>query len=837
MIIYPLFPVLYEVIFVIVMTIYNTVFMFTKYRCLFYRIILFVLISLSVSVSFAQLPVNIDQLSDQQLQQYLNQAQLSGLSEAQLEVKAREKGLSDDQINKLKARVAGLQKSTGSFSINSSGMGNDSDRVPVKTIIPDNSNQNQQSKIFGVELFSNQNLTFDPNMKIATPRNYVLGIGDQLHIDVFGYSETNFSLKVTPEGFIRIPNIGPVKVAGLTIEDAEKKIKGLLVKIYPQIATGQTSLQVSLGQIRSIRVTLIGEARKPGTYTISSLATIANALYVSGGPGDNGSFRDIELVRNGKTISTFDLYDFLLKGDLSKNLLLQDDDIIKLNPYKIRVELQGAVKRTAIFEVKGGENLKEVIGRFAGGFADNAYTNNIKLVRMGAMEKEIINVPFAGLSSFTMHSGDVYSIDSITNRFANRVSITGAVFHPGDYSVNDFPSLKLLVNKAGLKEDAFMQRAVIRRLQEDYTPQTISFNVRDIIRGNNDIQLQREDEVTIYSVFDVKERYTISINGEVNKPGTYEYADSIKLQDLILVAGGFRYGASAKKIEIARRIRTNGPTERDTATYAVVKNFELNNTLESQKDIPDFTLLPYDIISVRKSPAYNEQVKVTIEGEVLYPGDYVITRKEEKLSDLVKRAGGFKEGAYPIGAVLIRSKESVSKTRFIDQERKNLLASSDSSLNRDSLVTSINDNIGSVGIKLEKAVNNPNSKYDIYLEEGDILSVPKKLQTVKTWGGVYIPKQIVFSRGMHFKDYVGESGGFTTNAVKRKTIVIYANGEVARTKGFLWFRRYPTVEPGSEVYVPIKKRNKSAIAEIGAVGATLASLASVLVTIIYISRL
>jgi protein involved in polysaccharide export with SLBB domain len=517
------------------------------------NLILFILFSIISIIGTNAQPlgsINIDQLSDQQLLQYMNSAGLSGLNESQLESKAKSKGLNNDQISKIKSRVSNLQTSQ-SVKTNSAPPVN-VDRVLVPVITPQiNYTENG---VFGSELFTNTNLTFEPNLRIPTPVNYVLGVDDELVIDIFGYSENTYKLKVQPEGYIRMPNIGPVRVVGLPIEDARKKIKQQLQKIYPGILSGNTSVQISLGQIRTIRVTLIGEVIRPGTYSIPSLANIANALYVSGGPNANGSFRTIELIRNGKTKVIFDLYDFLIKGDLSNNLMLQDDDIIKINPYKIRVSVYGAVKKSAVFEAKENENLGSII-TYANGFSDNVYKESFKVIRLGKTEKEILTIPFQEYLNFKIQSGDVIVLDNIIDRFKNRVSINGAVFHPGDYSTDNVTNLKQLILKAGLKEDAYRNRAIITRLQTDFTPTIINFNLNDILSEKQQITLQREDIVTITSVFSIREKYTVSINGEVGNSGSYDYRDSMKLKDLILLAGGFKESASGKKIEISRRIR------------------------------------------------------------------------------------------------------------------------------------------------------------------------------------------------------------------------------------------------------------------------------------------
>ncbi|OIQ71961.1 polysialic acid transport protein KpsD precursor [mine drainage metagenome] len=547
-----------------------------------------------------------------------------------------------------------------------------------------------------------------------------------MNIDLFGYSDANFKLKVSPDGTIRIPNLGPVKVAGLSFETAQQKIKSQLSKIYPQIASGQTSVQVTLGSIRSIRVTMIGEIQKPGTYTLPSLATIANALYVSGGPDAIGSYRDIQLVRNGKTIAVFDLYDFLLKGDLTKNLRLEDDDIIRVNPYETRVTITGAIKRKAIYEARKSETLEDLLA-IAGGFDDYAYRSFIRVERNTKSAREAITVNADQFKTFTLLSGDHYSIDSISSRFTNKVVISGAVFHPGVYSTKEFATLKPLLEKAGLREEAYLQRAMIKRRNENYIPKTIDINLADILSGKTDFILQREDSVRVFSLLELLDKYSVTINGEVNRPDSYNYTDSMQLQDLILMAGGFKEGASGKKIEIARRVR-DSVSEKDSNRYSIVKVIELNKKLDENSDAPKFILQPFDIVSVRKNPSYLEQVSIKVEGQVMYPGDYSIEKRHERISDIIQRAGGFRSDAYLPGALLMRGKTEDANTKSQELQRLNLLSSSDSTknLNSDSLINKMNAYTSSIGINLQEALTHPGSKYDVFVEGGDRLVIPKE---------------------------------------------------------------------------------------------------------------
>ncbi|MBS1578865.1 MAG: SLBB domain-containing protein [Bacteroidetes bacterium] len=790
------------------------------------------LVFLIVTVTgFAQANVNIDALTDEQLQQFMAQAKLTGLSDAELETKAKEKGLSSDQIAKLRTRINNLSSSSSS---NSSAKSIADTLVSRQKIVEQNIVQAKttvKSKIFGAELFNNSNLTFEPNLKIPTPRNYVLGVGDVIAIDVFGYSDAKYSLRVNEEGLVRIPYVSPLKVTGLTFDDAQKKITQSLSKVYPEILTGKTSVQVSLGQIRTIRVTLIGEITKPGTYFLSSLSSIANALYVSGGPNENGSFRSIDLIRNGKKITTFDLYDFLLKGDLTNNRRLEDDDIVKVNPYTKRVELTGAIKRKAIYETKNGETLGSVID-FAGGFADGAYKEFFTVTRMGDKEKEIINITKNNYPSFELKSGDIIIVDSITNRFTNRVSINGSVFHPGNYALdNGTTKLSQLIAKAGLKEEAYLKRGLIKRLQDNFMPQAIDFNVADIINGKNDLDLRREDSIKIYSIFELQENYNIIVQGEVNTPGIYDYADSMKLQDALIIAGGLKDGATDKKIEISRRIKMGMAA--DSNAYAIVESFSLDE-YNSRKT----TLKPFDVITVRKDPLYKDQKIVTIQGEVQYPGKYILQNSKETMTDLITRAGGLKSSAYVSSAILLRNSYRDNLERQLAESKAYYTTSqSRDSTTKDIFYAEIKTPRQIVNIHLEKALAAPHGIDDIAIEEGDILKIPQYKGTVQTIGGVYVPRKINFNNELSFSDAISESGGFLTNAAKRKVFVQYPNGEVKKSHSFLFFRSYPKLKPGSEIFIPLKpERKPMSTGEIIGISSALAGMASIIYGIINLKK-
>nr|WP_295869211.1 SLBB domain-containing protein [uncultured Chitinophaga sp.] len=798
--------------------------------------------------------MKVDNLSDDQIRQLVADMKKNNIAFSDIDTYAQQKGIPDIEVTKLKGRIQmmGLDKEleqslknreknkrdnedeTGTRKVDDDETMDSTmergDRVKSKE---ERDREKRRKRIYGSELFNNKNLTFEPNLKMPTPPNYRLAANDEILIDVYGYSEVQHKLKVTPDGYIRIPNLGPVYVNGLTMEEAKNRITKQLSSIYSGIRSGNTFVQISLGSIRSIRVLLIGEVVNPGSYTIPSLATVANALYVSGGPSENGSFRDIQVIRNGSTVTTFDLYDFLARGDLSNNIVLQDQDIVKVNPYKTRVELIGEVKRQAIFEAKENETLKNILD-YAGGFTDQSFRDVIRAYRVNNKEREVVNIPSDQIASFKVRSGDQFFIDSILNRFSNRVTIAGAVFHPGNYALENDMTVKDLIKRAdGVKEVAAMSRGLIRRLQADYTPAFINFNVQDAMSGKSDIRLQREDSIMIYSKFDLREEYEVRIDGEVNKPGYFNYADSMRLEDLILMAGGLTDAASLQEVEISRRKRSGAYDPKDSSK-AVIQRFSINADLSNNPEAKAFVLQPFDEIVVRRSPAYASQANVMVSGEVVYPGDYTINSRSERISDLIKRSGGLRPEAYPEGAVMMR------KT-FINEGDSMLLASKlqvfynklQDSTDIARVQTAVDRKEQLLGINLDLVMKHPGSKYDLLLEEGDVIKVPKKLQTVQLFGEVYFPKKVRFDGKYTFKDYIHGAGGFTSQAMKRRSYIVYANGEVKNTRKVFFFNSYPKVKPGAEIYVPTKKERKGFSGQEGiAIASGLASIALVIVTII-----
>lgn len=812
-----------------------------------------------VGVTHAQVPtttmsrdqlkqIKVDDLSDDQIRQLVSEMKKNKVTFDQVDEYAAQNGIPDVEVSKLKMRIQSLGldkemtdkagKDTSAENVDESSREvNDSTDYWDQQLSKLRSREDyeralRRRKIFGAELFSNKNLTFEPNLRMPTPPNYRVAANDEVIIDVYGYSEVQHRLKVTPEGYVRIPYLGPVYVNGLTMEEARTRITKQLSTIYGGIKTGNTFVQVSLGNIRSIRVLLIGEIERPGTYSLPSLATVANALYVSGGPGENGSFRNIQVIRNGQTVTTFDLYDFISRGDLTNNIVLQDQDIIKVNPYKTRVELLGEVKRPAIFEARENESLQQILD-YAGGYTDKAYREIIRANRVNNRQREVVNVPAAQVGSFQLRSGDQFFIDSILTRFTNRVTISGAVFHPGDYALDGGMTVGDLIHKAdGIKEEAALARGVIRRLQDDYTPAMISFSVADVVNGRQNLALQREDSVIIYSKMGLRELYQVTVSGEVNQPGQYVYADSMQLEDLILIAGGLRDAASLKHVEISRRIRSSADSS-DTR-LAIIKQFDINADLSNNPGAAAFGLQPFDEITIRKAPSYMKQANVEIGGEVLYPGQYAINSKQERISDVLHRAGGLRPEAYPEGAVLLRKTfVNESDSAYLTNKLEVFYNKMQDSTDIVRLKSAMERREQLLGINLDQILKHPGSKYDLLLEEGDVLKVPKKLQTVQVFGEIYFPKKVRFDKGISFRDYIRGAGGFTTQALKRRSYIVYANGEVKNTRKVFFFNSYPRVKPGAEIYVPTKKdrRGLSGQEAIG-LASGLASVALIIVTLL-----
>ncbi|MFY0626285.1 MAG: SLBB domain-containing protein [Reichenbachiella sp.] len=797
-----------------------------KFSLLFY-IISFIFIGLSVEISAQSSDINlqdisninVDELSDDQIKKLVEQVESSGYSEDQLIMLAQSRGMDQIQIQKLKSRM----QSVGSSSPQP-GSDTDLDRMrfspvdldpiveekrfafdPFENILEMSAEIPEGLQVFGQDFFQNSNLNFETDLNIPTPTNYVLGAGDEIIIDIWGISEQSYQLVISPEGAIRVPILGPIYLSGLTIEKAKSKIISRLKKIFSSIGRG-SSADVSLGQIRSINIHVIGAVMKPGTYTLSSFGTAFNALYSAGGPTDKGTLRQIEIFRNKKLISTLDAYALLIKGT-GENITLQDQDVIIVRGYQSRIALDGEVKNPAYFELLDGETMEDLL-LYTGGFTENAYDGVLSLRRIEGNFKVVKSVKKDSLASLELKNGDEIFVNKISGEFKNRVTIEGPVLNAGEYELTEGLKLSELLKLAdGYRGDIFIERAIIVRQKDDFSLSSIAFDPQQLMDGSFDLDLKNNDVVKFQSIYDLREKYKITVQGEVLRPGEHVYVDGLTVEDLIYLAGGFKESASKSFVEVARRI--NPDSTKDAISSATIFNFNISKDLKLNNQDSKFKLEPYDMVSIRKSPFYSEQEVITIEGEVQYPGKYSLEKKNERISSVLQRAGGISELAYPQGATLIRRSEyykgnSEDVLKEASKIRKEDLTSI---FKKDTLFSNENEIFRQqefIGLDIEAAMKNPGSKYDLTLRAGDIISMPRQFQTVRIRGEVLYPSNIRYDASNGFKKYISQSGGFDQMAKKTKAYVIYPNGSSAQTKNFLFFRNYPKIEPGSEIVIPKK---------------------------------
>ena len=795
--------------------------------------------------------IRVDEMTDDQIRAYLKQAETSGLSESQMEAIARERGMPATEIQKLRDRIAELDGTAPEQRVSSASSKARSERevidsLSVHEVKSVDSTKKGSLRIFGASLFQGASPIFEPDLRIATPRGYVIGPGDQILIDIYGKSEEDHTLSVSPEGTINIPYIGIVPVSGMTIDQATVRIETALATVYSAIKSGDTKVSVALGDIRSIQVTVTGEVMQPGSYTLPSVANAFNALYFSGGPTEKGSFREIHVIRGGKEVAVLDIYDVLMNGFFSTNIRLEDQDVLMVPPYQNRVSIVGEVKRPAIFELKEGETFDKLLD-YAGGFTEDAYRARIKVTRRTDKEQRIEDLIQTQYAHYTSKLGDRYEVASLLSRFENRVRIEGAVFRPGDYELSAGLTLSMLIKKAdGLKEDAFLNRGYILRLQDDTQTEQLSFDVAGVVAGTSpDVELKREDVVTIASIFDLREEYTVEIGGEVRSPGQFSYAEGMTLQDLVVKAGGFRESATSSRIEVSRRVKNADVLSQSAQTAEV---FHVATGGELLKEDQDFVLMPFDKVVVRTATGYESQKTVHVEGEVLYPGEYTITRKDERISDIIKRAGGFTPLAYVEGASLRRSgaidtlRPAETGTERAQKEREQQDAYNrmltikqlqDDATTVDETTINRNTDNAFVGINLDRIVRNPGYRGDLILQDGDVIRVPKELQTVKVSGEVLAPSTAVYSPSKGFKQYISQAGGFSSRALKKSAYVLYANGSVKSTNRFLFFNNYPPIKPGAEIFVPQKEHKEPMTPQqwLG-IGSGAASLVAIILTML-----
>lgn len=794
------------------------------------------------TASFAQ------QMSDEQVVQYVKDGQKAGKTQQQMTTELMRRGVTKEQVLRIQKKYEGNRETVNSSNgaidnksrqrsslstavtyggnsrtINRSNregtlMGNDT--IVQNSIVQEMGDPTLQ--IFGHNIFTAENLTFEPNSNIATPTNYRLGPGDEVIIDIWGNSQDLIRQTISPEGTIQVNTLGPLYLNGRTVKEATNYLKQKLATIY-----ADSQINLSLGDTRSIQVNVMGEVKFPGTYMISSFSSVFHALYSAGGVNDIGSLRSIKVMRNGKVFANLDVYNFIMQGKFKDDIRLQDGDVVLVDPYESLIQITGKVKRPMFYEMKPTETVSTLLD-YAGGFTGDAYKKAVRIVRKSGREYQIYNVDEIDFSVFRLADGDVLSVDSILQRFENRVEIRGAVYREGLYQLNGtVNTVKQLIKKAeGVRGDAFLNRAILDREREDFTHEIIPIDVKGLLNGIvADIPLQKNDVLYIPSIHDLKEEQTLTIHGEVAFPGTYAYSDNMSIEDIIIQAGGLLETASAVKIEIARRVKDPKSTSFSTIigqTYS----FDLKDGFLIGDKANNFSLQPFDEVYVRKSPAYFAQQNVTISGEVMFDGVYSLQQKNERLSDVVSRAGGVTPDAYVKGARLVRQMNEEERRRQAD-----VLRMARSGEGKDSISIEKLDmgTTYSVGIDLEKALDNPGSDYDLVLREGDQLFIPEYVNTVKISGSVMYPNTVLYKDGKKLKHYVNLAGGYGSDAKKSKAYVIYMNGTVAKLSKY----KSSLIQPGCEIVIPSKPESKKmSVAEMMSIGTTSASIATMIASMV-----
>lgn len=752
--------------------------------------------------------INIDKISDEQLSIYWEKAKNQGYTLDQLITAARMRGMSDIQAMKLRQRI--LQLSIRKKSGNQQDNYSFQDREEETFGFTGNENkdslaiQNKKDSIFGMNFFKNPKISFTPNMNMATPENYQVGPGDELLIEVWGATEGSFKQKVDTQGNIFINAIGKINVSGLSFEDVKTKINSHLKRIYSGISAPNGSYNkvytgVTITQVRTVKVNIIGEVTVPGTYSLSALSTVLNALYACGGPTENGSFREINLVRNGQKIATFDVYEFLIHGSEKGNLPLKDQDVIIVPPYLNRVLIEGEVKRKGAYETKEGETLANLI-TFFGGFTSDAFTNTLVVERIKNAKREVKEVAFEDISNFLIQNGDKLKVHPITEEYQNRLSIGGAVYQPGTYEFKEGMTAYDLLNRAnGVRKEASLDRGLIFRTLNRVDYQTINFSVKDLIEERNNIPLKDNDSIHIFYKDSLQMARFIKVEGAVNKPKELPFMENMTVEDVIALAGGLSQGADASTIDIFREIN-DGDFRKLSQDFKVSANNELTPV---EGDV--ITLQPNDIVSVRYIKGYTPMQTITVEGEVVYPGIYSIRSKDERISDIIERVGGFSPYAYIKGATLIRKKldeGDIKQEQFLDE----IVMASSIGNDNDKALKKIEKKSTEyrIGIDLKKILQNKHSKYDLILNEGDVLLIPSEKQTIEIKGEVLAPSLVRYEKGLSLRDYVNRAGGFSDRAKKRSIYVMYANGDIKSTNNSLFFKNYPELEPGAIIIVPSK---------------------------------
>ncbi|WP_306353562.1 SLBB domain-containing protein [Flavobacterium sp. '19STA2R22 D10 B1'] len=770
--------------------------------------------------------IKVDNLTESDIAKIKAQLQSNNITIEQAEPMALSKGMSPVEFSKLKSRLR-TNSPTTSKSENSDSSNEESGRrqeIIVNKKVKDTLN----SLIYGSELFDNPTLNFEPNLKLATPVNYILGPGDELQVSVYGVQEFNASIPVTVEGKLNIQYVGQISVSGMTIEAATQKIKNAFAKVYSTVSSGQSQVGVSLSRIRTIKVTIIG-SRQPGNYSISSLATVYNALHLAGGPGKNGSYRNIELIRDNKVLKNIDIYRFLVKGDQSDNIGLKDNDVIRIPAYDQRVTIEGQVKRPGIFEMKNGESFSDLL-LFASGFTEFAYTASVNVQQKTNKEYKVHDIKASEFNSYKPQSGDVFRISRILSRYENRIKIEGAVFRPDVYSFYEGMRISDLITQAeGLKEDAYTSRARITRLKSDLTTEVVNVNLAKALAGNleADVALNKEDVIKVYSILDFREEYKVTIDGEIKTPGIYDYFENLTLNDLLIQAGGLT-GSASKRVEIARMMKSDEPNDSDPNK---VQLFDIMITADNNEQIRNFELFPFDVINIRRMAVYEKPEMVTISGAVAYAGKYVLANKKERVYDVIMRAGGLTSIANLDG---VKIKRPIQAKQIEELENINLNLGKNDSV-RDKLSKKLKEDLKYAVIPIDwrKVAKNNDHYSNVALFPGDEIEISTFNEAVKVSGNVLLTSEIPFRKGKGFKYYLNAVGGVDNKGWKRKAYIIYPNGSAAVASSFLFFRSYPEVTPGSQIIVPEKPETKKmSTGEFVSIAGVLASLAGVIIAIL-----
>ena len=829
-------------------------------------------------------------MTDEQILKFVMKENAEGTSQAQIVTKLMQKGVTIEQIRRVKDKYERQAKNKGLGTVSSkdseedngrqrknngkkgSSKNDDDEESPqyrlkdtrekkkskskevvydetnedwlmmqdeLNTFIPDTTAmlekllaEKRKKKVFGRDIFNNKDLTFEPNMNIATPQNYILGPGDAVYIDIYGASQKTIESTVSPDGEVTIEGFGPVQVSGLTVAQANARLRSTLGARY-----SSSKIKLTVGQTRSIMINVMGEVKNPGTYTLPAFATVFHALYMAGGTNDIGTMRNIKVYRNNRLVSVVDIYDYILNGKLTGNVRLADNDVISVGPYDCLVNITGKVKRPMYYEMKRNESVGTLL-KYAGGFTGDAYKKSVRIVRKTGREYSVYNVDEFDMSAFHLADEDSVSVDSILPRFSNMVEVKGAVFRPGMYQVGgDINSVKTLIEHAdGLREEAFTARAVMHRMKKDRTLEVVPVDVEGILDGTvPDIPIQNNDVLFIPTKQEMMEEQTITIHGEVQYPGIYRYADNETLEDFVLQAGGLKQTASTVKVDVSRRIVNPKALTTDsviarTYTFALKDGFVIDGT-------PGFKLMPFDEVYVRKSPGYYKQQNVVVEGEVMFSGTYTLSKKNQRLSDLIKSAGGVNDRGYVAGARLERKVNESERARMeaVLKKAKEEAEQMEIEAAKENKKIDLKDSekikkfeipeFYSVGIELDKALANPGCDADIVLREGDKIIVPQYNGTVKINGAVMYPNTVGFQKGKKAKYYINQAGGFSEKAKKSQTYIVYMSGTIAKVS------QNAKPKPGCEIVVPEKEINKMTIAEKMTIGTSVASIATMIATL------